>query len=52
MKAVRPVIGSNGVPYLQMRPVGSQSMSGREERNDHGSFIIINCSKTLFGTLW
>jgi hypothetical protein len=29
-KAVRPVIASNGVTYLQMRLVGSQSMSGKE----------------------
>jgi hypothetical protein len=31
MKAVRPVITSNGVPYLQMRSVGSHSTSGREK---------------------
>ena len=31
MKAVRPVIASNGVPYLQMRSVGSLSTSGREK---------------------
>ena len=30
MKAVRPVITSNGVPSRQMRLVGSHSMSGRE----------------------
>ena len=31
MKAVRPVITSNGVPYLQMRLVGLHSMSEREK---------------------
>ena len=35
IKAVRPVIASNGVPYLQMRSVGSHSTSGRKkEGND------------------
>ena len=29
--AVRPVIASNGVPFLQMRPVGSHSTSGRKK---------------------
>ena len=31
MKAVGPVIDSYGVPYHQMRPIGSQSMSEREK---------------------
>jgi hypothetical protein len=31
MKAVRAVISSNGVPYLQMRLMGSHSMSGMEK---------------------
>ena len=31
MKAVRPVIAANGVPYLQMRSIGSHSTSGREK---------------------
>ena len=31
MKAVGSVIASNGVPYLQMRSVGSHSTSGREK---------------------
>ena len=31
MKAVRPVIASKAVPYLQMRSVGSHSTSGREK---------------------
>ena len=32
IKAVLPVINSNGVPYLQMRSVGSHSTSGREKK--------------------
>ena len=31
MRAVRPVIGSNGIPYLQMWSVASDSTSGREK---------------------
>ena len=31
MKAVRPVIASNGVPNLQMTSVGSHRTSGREK---------------------
>ena len=31
MKVVRPFIASNGVPYIQMRSVGSHSTSGREK---------------------
>ena len=31
MKPGRPVIVSNGVPYLQMRSVGSHTTSGREK---------------------
>ena len=31
MKAVRPVIASNGAAYLQMGSVGLQSKSGREK---------------------
>ena len=34
MKAMRPVSASNGVPYLQMRSVGSHSESGRKCRLD------------------
>ena len=30
--AVRPVIASNGVPYLEMMSVGSHSTSGREKK--------------------
>ena len=31
MKAVQPVIASNGVPYLLMRSIGSHSTSGKEK---------------------
>ena len=31
MKAVRPVIALNGLPYLQMRSLGLHSKSGREK---------------------
>ena len=30
----RPVIASNGVPFLQMRSVGSHSTSGREKEGN------------------
>ena len=30
-KAVRPVITSNGIPYLQMRSIGSYNTSGRDK---------------------
>ena len=36
MKAVRPVIPSNVVPYLQMISVGSHSTSGREAEGMKG----------------
>ena len=32
--AVRPAIASNGVPFLQMRSVGSQSTSGRGKQGN------------------
>ena len=32
MKAVQAVIASNGVPYFQMRSVGSYSTPGREKK--------------------
>ena len=32
MKAVRPVVASNGDPYLQMRSIGSNSTSGMERK--------------------
>ena len=31
MKAVQPIIASNGITYLQMRSVGSHSTSGIEK---------------------
>jgi hypothetical protein len=31
MKAVGPVIASNGVPYFQMSSIGSHSTSGRKK---------------------
>ena len=31
MKAMRPFIYSNGIPYLQMRSVGSHRTAGREK---------------------
>ena len=45
MKGVRPVIVSNGVPYVQMRLVELHSQSerekeGKKERTGVGSFII------------
>jgi hypothetical protein len=44
--AVQPVNASNGVPFLQMRSVGSHSTSGREkegnkERNNKSTYQII-----------
>ena len=36
MKAVRPVIASNGVPDIQMRSVGLNSTSGRKEGKKGG----------------
>ena len=32
--AVRPVIASNGIPFLQIRSVGSHSMTGREKEGN------------------
>ena len=34
MKAVRPIIVSNSIPYLQMTLVGSHSMSEREREKE------------------
>ena len=36
MKAVRPVINSNGVPSFQMKSIGSSSTLGREEEGKNG----------------
>ena len=56
MKAVRLVIASNGVPYLQMRSVGSHSTLGMEkEGNYRGDLFIyphhtyLQISYDLFG---
>ena len=49
--AVRPVIVSNGVPFLQIRSIESHSTLGREKegkkermRKDSISFLMISCS--------
>ena len=34
MKAVRPVFASNGIHFLQMRSVGSDSTSGMEKEGN------------------
>jgi hypothetical protein len=47
MKAVRRVIASKGVPYLQMRLVGSHSMSGREKEGNKertGPYMLSCCA--------
>ena len=43
MKAVLPVIASNGVPYLKMSSVGSQSTSGRvkEEKKERTGLVQV-----------
>ena len=38
--AVRPVIASNGVNFLQMRSVGSHSTSGREKEGNKERTIV------------
>ena len=50
MKAVRPVIASNGVPYLQMRSVGSHSTSGRARVSNglHTLRTHVMCESNLF----
>ena len=40
MKAVRPVITPNGIPYLQITSEGSHSMSGKKERNDGDDQVV------------
>ena len=42
LKAVRPVIASNGVPCLQMRLVGSHSTSGKGEEKKEGTGMELN----------
>jgi hypothetical protein len=41
--AVRPVIASNGVLFLQMRSVGSHSTSGREKEENKGKDVVKSC---------
>ena len=38
-KTVRSVIASNGVPYLQMRSLGSHSTSGKDEEGKKGKDV-------------
>ena len=56
MKAVQPSITSNGVPYLQMRSVGSyNSTSGREERKGReslGAVSLVNKKLWVVGLEW
>ena len=49
MKAVRPVIASNGVSSLQLRSIGSPSTSGRKERRKkrNNSCCKIGKEKTI-----
>ena len=46
IKAVRPVITSNGVPYLQMWAVGSHSTSGREKKGKKGGGKGLGCKES------
>jgi hypothetical protein len=41
IKAVQPVIASNGIPYLQMMSVGSHRLSGREKQEKKGASFSI-----------
>ena len=45
MKAVRSVIASNGIPYLQMRSAGLHRTSGRkmEENKERTGIALNNC---------
>ena len=51
MKALRPIIASNGVPYIQMTPLGSHSTSGSEKEGKNEkiekllSYFLNNPSK-------
>ena len=47
MKGVRPVIASNGVPFLQMRSVESHSTSGREEEGRDEANIAFQNKKQM-----
>jgi hypothetical protein len=51
MKGLCDVIASNGVPFLQMRSVGSHSTSGREKEGKEertGGFSAVNISVRSF----
>ena len=48
--SVRPVIASNGVPFLQMRSVGSHSTLGKEKEGNKestGSTNLFLLSKSI-----
>ena len=51
--AVRPLIASNGVPFLQMRLVGSHSTSGREKEGSKErmgwDFVFFNIPRYVRG---
>ena len=44
---VRPVITSNGAPFLQMRSVGLHSMSGRELAGKDGTGSILDDTRYI-----
>jgi hypothetical protein len=48
MKAVQPVITSNGVPYLQMRLIGSHSMSGMEKVGELDGIKLLSQEGSVF----
>ena len=52
MKAVRPVIASNIVPYFQMTLVGSHSVSEREKKGKVGRLIFCSIYLLLSMKLW
>ena len=58
MKAIRPLIATNRVSYLQMKAVGSHSKSGTENEGragvSHLYIVIIYCVASNFSSvaLW
>ena len=53
--AVRPVIASNGVHFLQMRSVGSHSTSGREKEGNKeraGGGFFCSCHNANFNNVY
>ena len=44
LETVRPVIASNGVPFLQIRSVGTHSTSGREKEGKKEGWEVLNVS--------